>query len=606
MPPRYDAAMTDRTKAGEELGRLAAEFWSWWLAANPTAATSIGDRRFDDRLDDVSPEAIEARRSTIQSFVEGARALHHSALGESDAVTVEALLAELASEHAQLQAGLHYWSVDPLEGPHILALDLEAFQPVATVEQGRAMVARWRALGPWLDQHATNLRAGLAAGLVAVRTPAEKVIEEIRDTLARPDEELPLLAPARVERPDWPASERDAFREGLADAVREAFRPALARYGQVVEHEVLPGARPDDRPGIAHLPGGAEAYAALIRVHTSLDLPAEQVHALGLAEVERIDAELEELGARVLGVRGRPAILERLRSDPALYFTTRDEVYEKARSALARAQEAVPEWFGLLPTRDCAVVRMGAHEEKHSTIAYYRQPAVDGSRPGQYFVNTYAPETRPRYEAETLAYHESIPGHHLQIAIGQELTELPEFRKHLGPTAFFEGWGLYTERLSDEMGLYSGDLDRIGILSFDGWRACRLVVDTGMHALGWTRQQAIDYMTDHTALAPNNIANEVDRYIVWPGQALAYKIGQLEMLRLREAARAGLGSRFDIRAFHDAILGQGALGLEPLRAVVERRLGTGRAADSGARYSGRPSVAHLHFPDRQLDRGPRC
>jgi uncharacterized protein (DUF885 family) len=265
-------------------------------------------------------------------------------------------------------------------------------------------------------------------------------------------------------------------------------------------------------------------------------------------------------------------VLERLRTDPALHFTTRDEVFDKAASALDRAREAIPGWFGILPQAPCEVVRMGEHEEAHSTIAYYRQPSVDGSRPGQYFVNTGFPETRPRYEAEALAYHESIPGHHLQIAIGQELTDLPDFRRHLGPTAFFEGWGLYTERLSDEMGLYSSDLDRIGILSFDGWRACRLVVDTGMHALGWTRQQAIDFMAAHTALGANNIANEVDRYIVWPGQALAYKLGQLEILRLRDEARARQGSRFDIRAFHDALLGQGALSLGALRASVERRL----------------------------------
>ena len=558
--------------AAPDLRALADEFWESWLAANPTAATSIGDRRFDDRLDDPSPAGIASRQQTLQTFVERARGLDATALGEADAVTRNALLAELASEQAQLESGLHRWSVDPLEGPHMLALDLVAFQSVATVEHGRAMVARWRALGPWLDQHAANLRQGLGDGLVAVRTPAEKVVEEIRDTLARPDADLPLLAPAREERPDWPASEVDAFRAGLADAVRESFRPALERYGAAIEHDILPRARADDRPGIGHLPGGGAAYAALIRVHTSLDLPAERVHAMGLAEIDRIDAELEALGGRALGARGLAATLERLRSDRGLYFTTRDEVFGKAEAALARVREAIPDWFGLLPRADCTVVPMAEHEEKHSTIAYYRQPAVDGSRPGQYFVNTSAPETRPRYDAETLAYHESIPGHHLQIAIAQELTGLPEFRKHLGPTAFFEGWGLYTERLSDEMELYSGDLDRIGILSFDGWRACRLVVDTGMHALGWTRQQAIDFMTAHTALAPNNIANEFDRYIVWPVQALAYKVGQLEILRLRDEARARQAGHFDIRAFHDAVLGQGALGLEALRAVVERRL----------------------------------
>ncbi|HEY0443505.1 MAG TPA: DUF885 domain-containing protein, partial [Candidatus Limnocylindrales bacterium] len=350
----------------------------------------------------------------------------------------------------------------------------------------------------------------------------------------------------------------------------ESVRPALARYLAVLEDEILPSARGDDSPGILNVPAGGEAYRDLIRVHTSLDLDPEDVHRTGLEEVARIDAELLDLGGRVLGVRDLPTMFDRLRSDPALHFTTRDEVYDKAATALARARDAIPAWFGVLPRAACDVVRMPEHEEKHSTIAYYRQPAVDGTRPGQYYINTGEPTSRPRYEAEALAYHEAIPGHHLQIAIGQELTALPDFRRHLGPTAFFEGWGLYTERLADEMRLYSSDLDRIGVLSYDAWRACRLVVDTGMHARGWTRRAAIDFMLAHTALAENNITNEVDRYIVWPAQALAYKVGQLELLRLRAAARERLGSRFDIRTFHDAVLGQGAVGLETLRDIVAR------------------------------------
>jgi len=213
---------------------------------------------------------------------------------------------------------------------------------------------------------------------------------------------------------------------------------------------------------------------------------------------------------------------------------------------------------------------MARHEAEHSTIAYYREPAADGSRPGRYYINTAHAETRPRYEAEALAFHESIPGHHLQIAIGQERTDLPTFRRYGGFTAYIEGWGLYTERLSDEMGLYSGDLDRIGVLSFDGWRAARLVVDTGMHALGWTRDQAIEFMIEHTAIAPNNVGNEIDRYITWPGQALAYKIGQLELLRLRTLARDRLGTAFDIRRFHDTVLTESSLPLSVLASVVER------------------------------------
>jgi len=263
-----------------------------------------------------------------------------------------------------------------------------------------------------------------------------------------------------------------------------------------------------------------------------------------------------------------------------MHFETRDEVREMAEISLARARAAIPAWFGILPVADCLVVVMPEHEERHSTIAYYRQPALDGSRPGQYAINTWEPTTRPRYEAQVLAYHEAIPGHHLQLAISQELTELPDFRRHDGPTAYVEGWGLYTERLSDEMGLYSGDLDRIGVLSFDAWRACRLVVDTGMHALGWTRQQAIDFMLEHTVLAANNVVNEIDRYIVDPGQALAYKIGQREILRLRAEAKATLGDRFDIRAFHDAVLGHGVVGLETLGEIVRDWTGSVAGAAS--------------------------
>jgi len=240
---------------------------------------------------------------------------------------------------------------------------------------------------------------------------------------------------------------------------------------------------------------------------------------------------------------------------------------------LRAAEATIPDWFGRLPATPCEVVVMLPHEEAHSTIAYYREPAADGGRPGRYYINTSEPQTRTRYEAEALAFHEAVPGHHLQVAIGQELTSLPTFRRHADVTAFVEGWGLYAERLANEMGLYSGDLDRLGMLSYDAWRASRLVVDTGMHALGWSRAQAIQFMTEHSALAVNNITNEVDRYLVWPGQALAYKIGQLEIRRLRADAEARLGGRFDVKAFHDAVLGHGPLPLGTLREAVSRDLG---------------------------------
>ena len=558
------------TDAG--LAQLSSDYWQAYLAWDPLTATVLGDRRFDAELPFRDAGAMEGRRRWIDDFRPRVLAIDPAELRPADRVTRAALLEQLSTDAADVQAWLDEWSVDPLQGPHIAALDLPDLQSVSTPEQAEAMVARWRNLGPWIDSFAANLRAGIRQGRVAVRTPVTKVIEELGETLATPDEALALVAPAQVEHPDWPAGAADRFRRDLQAAVRESIRPALERYLATVEDEVLPRARPDDRPGIGELPGGAETYASLIRAHTSLDLAPEVVHRIGLEETARIDAELVELGARVLGTSTLPEVLGRLRSDPALHFRTRDEVFETAERSLARAAAAIPSWFGILPQAACVVTRMQPHVEKHSTIAYYREPAVDGSRPGEYYINTSEPETRPRYEAEVLAFHEAIPGHHLQLAIAQERTHLPDFRRYLGSTAYAEGWGLYTERLSDEMGLYSGDVDRLGVLSYDAWRACRLVVDTGLHVLGWSRRRAIDFMLAHSALAQNNIVNEVDRYIVWPGQALAYKIGQLEILRLRREAKERQGPAFDIRQFHDAVLGEGQLGLAALRELVEAQL----------------------------------
>jgi uncharacterized protein (DUF885 family) len=308
----------------------------------------------------------------------------------------------------------------------------------------------------------------------------------------------------------------------------------------------------------------------MIRVHTSLGMDPRELHQLGLDQVAKFRRDLSALGSRVFGTTEIAEIQRRLRTSPEMHFKTAEEVETKARETLARAQTAVPQWFGKIqPRARCEVRVMGMHEAPYSTIAYYRQPSADGRRPGVYMINTYLPETRPRYEAEALAFHEAVPGHHLQIAVAQELTGVPEFRKHMGVTSFVEGWALYTERLADEMGLYSGDLDRIGMLSFDAWRSCRLVVDTGMHAEGWSRQRAIDYMTENSLLAENNIVNEVDRYLTWPGQALAYKLGQLEILKLRDEAKKRLGARFDIKAFHDAVLANGAVSLPVLRQQIE-------------------------------------
>lgn len=556
------------TAEADQVADLADRFWQEHLVADPVTATIHGDRRYDDRLDDPTPEGRAARLASLRATRRDVEALDARALDAETRITRDALLTELDGEAAAIEADLGAWTLDPLDGPQITAIILESLQPLGTAADMAAMVARWRALGPWFEVHAANLRRAVGEGRIAVETPARKVLDQLDRLLAQPLDEWPLLAPLRRDDVIGTPGAWAAFGGDLRSAVRDVVVPAIAAYAATVRDVVVPVARPDDQPGLAFVPGGPEAYRDLIRRHTSLSLSAEEIHAIGLEEVARIDAEIAELGDRILGTAGLAATRERLRRDPALHFSTSAEVFEVAERSLARAEAAIDAWFGILPQARCTVIEMSALEAPHSTIAYYREPAADGSRPGSYVINTHAPETRPRYEAEALAFHEAIPGHHLQIAIAQELAALPAFRRHLGPTAYVEGWGLYTERLCDEMGLYSGDLDRIGIRSYDAWRACRLVVDTGIHALGWTRQAAIDYMIEHTALAENNIVNEVDRYIVMPGQALAYKLGQREILRLRAQAESALGPRFDIRAFHDQVLGHGALGLEPLGGVV--------------------------------------
>ena len=558
--------------AAGQLAALADAFWEATLEDDPVYATSLGDRRYDGRLADHSPAGRDAVRRRRRELLDRVEALDPDTLDDPGRITRVALHEELAGELAALDAGLDDWTVDPLEGLPSGLLTLPEIQRLETVEDGTHLLERWRAIPGYVDTSVAGLRRSLANGRVAPRAAVDRVLDQLDDLLGTSVGTWPLLGPAVAVDglAGWTDAQRTRFRSELEAVVGSAIGPAFSRLRDVLRDEIAPAARSDDRAGLSHLPDGPAAYRALIRRHTSLDLEAQELHATGLAEIARIDEELRELAARVLGTRTLAEALDHLRSDPSLCFATRDEVEATAARCLARANEAVPDWFGRPPEAPCVVVRMAAHEEEHSTIAYYRPPALDGSRPGQYLINTSAPRTRPRYEAEALAFHEAVPGHHLQIAIGQELTHLPAFRRNLGPTAFVEGWGLYTERLADEMGLYTADLDRIGVLSYDAWRAARLVVDTGLHALGWTRAQAVAFMTEHSALAVNNIANEVDRYIVWPGQALAYKTGQLELVRLREEARARLGSAFDIREFHDTVLGGGALPLTALREVVAR------------------------------------
>jgi uncharacterized protein (DUF885 family) len=415
-------------------------------------------------------------------------------------------------------------------------------------------LARLAGVESYLGQAAERFRDAARRGRVPNRRAVEQAVGQL---------DAYLSGAADVFATPFPDS------GAVGELLQREVRPAFARYREVLASELLPRARPDEACGLVHLPAGADTYAHAVVEHTTTTRTPEQLHQLGLDMCVQLREEYAVLGERVFGTRDFHEVTDRLRHDEGLRYRSADEIEQDARSALARAEQVVPDWFGIRHRSACEVLPISELEAPDAVLGYYQPPVTTAGQPGRHWINTYQPETRTRYEYEALAFHESVPGHHLQIALAQEM-DVPDFRKYGYVTAFSEGWALYTERLADEMGLYSGDLARFGVLSFDSWRACRLVVDTGMHALGWGRQQAIDFMVANSALTPANIANEVDRYITWPGQALAYMSGRLEIDTLRREAKATLGPRFDIKDFHDVVLGNGGVPLTVLHDVVAR------------------------------------
>lgn len=543
-----------------ELAALLREDWHDRLIRAPMFASRLGVRSFDDRWSERGPAARAAAREQRAELLARARALGERSLSEQDRVTLELFIAELEATEATQVCETWAWSVSTRDNP---LTDLGGAVLVAHVDDElgfAALLARYRAFPAVVAAQLADLQDGLSRGLVADKDSLQRTIEMLDRQLAMPIDEWSALEPVAA------LAAEDPRRVQLRAIVVEAIEPALREFTEFLRTQLLPSAREGAQIGVAALPNGAACYAALIQLHTSESPEAEQLHQLGLEHIARIDQELRPLGQRVFGTDQLDEILARLRSDPSLYFETDEQVEQFAIDSLRAAEAAAPKWFGRLPHTPCEVRRIPDYEAPFTTIAYYNQPSDD--EPGYYYINTFAPTTRPRYEARVLAIHEAVPGHHTQIALAQELADAPAFRRHGGTTVFVEGWALYTERLADEMGLYESDLDRLGMLSYDAWRASRLVVDTGIHQKGWTRAQAVEFMLAHTALAENNIVNEVDRYVGWPGQALAYKYGQIELLQLRSEAEAALGERFDIAGFHDVVLGAGAVTLPVLRRRV--------------------------------------
>jgi uncharacterized protein (DUF885 family) len=545
-----------------ELRTLAEDYWQDELAASPLQALLLGIHDYDEVMDDASRENEDARIAKLRDYATKAAAFDPKNLSPDDQITLEVMIFEAGTRADMLETRDTEMEVNHAMGIQALLPVIFPQFPIDEPEHARAMLMKYAAMGVWFDQLTDRLRSGVANGRTPMASTVERTVVQIDGHLADDPAAsvfLNLRAPAA-----FSAEQEADWRDELAEVVRTEIYPAYRRYRDYIADHVLPASRGEDIPGICHLEGGEEWYRRAIKRYTSVDLTADEIHEIGLAQIDKLNDEYRELGAAALGTSDLEEIFSRLRDDPELRFDTGEEVRAASEAALAKAKAAMGDWFGRLPKADCLV-----QETPSGPQAFYFPPATDGSRPGAFFVNTSDPSAWKRYEMEALAYHEGIPGHHLQLAISGELEDIPEFRKHASVTAYAEGWGLYTERLADEMGLYAGPLERIGMLSADSLRAGRLVVDTGIHAKGWTRQQAIDFFAANSPQNLAGIAEEVDRYIGLPGQALAYMIGRLEIVRMRKEAEEAMGDRFDIKGFHDTVLCSGLVPLGTLDRMVD-------------------------------------
>ena len=543
----------------DDVNVLAAEYFDYLLTAWPTWGHLMGNYENAARFDDASRAAEDEEIRVRRAFADRAEAIPTDGLSAQDAITREMIAFDGRRNADVLDARFAEFGVDPIFGQQAgLPVRMPKF-PIPNAAVAEAMIEKTRGIA----RNFLDMSDRLLEGVARNRTPAafavDDTVAQIDRWLATPMDQDPLLNTAEPTG----ITDPDAWRRRLREVVERDVRPAMAHYRDTIRDQVRSHARDDEHVGLSWLADGDDAYDRMVRYHTTLERSAREIHEIGLEQIDKLADEYRVLGQEVLGTSDVPEIFRRMREDPALHHTSGADIVAASKAALAKATAAMGDWFGLLPQAGCDV-----EEVQSGAIAYYFPPARDGSRGGVFFMNTSEPEGWGRYQIEATSYHEGVPGHHLQLAISTELTDIPDFRKRAFIAAYGEGWGLYSERLADEMGLYSSPLDRMGMLEADSMRACRLVVDTGLHALGWSRQRAVDYMTENSPMAVSHVVPEIDRYAVTPGQALAYMIGRLEIQRIRREAEAVLGDRFEIKGFHDAVLGSGLMPLPVLERVV--------------------------------------
>jgi uncharacterized protein (DUF885 family) len=556
----------EKRDATEELKAIEREYWEWQLTEFPELSTWTGDNRYNDRFTDLTFDAIERRKGHERAMLERLRAIDQSQLSKEDLLSCTLLLWEM-----DLAVRSHRFPpvmlLNQVFGPHLMFSQLASVTPFRSTRDYHNYIARLSAFAPYLDQSIALLEHGIEVGWVQPSVALQGVPDQIRGQIFRDVEQSPLYVPLTQIPESINAAEGDQLRMKARELIRGPVFTALERFCDFVLARYLPAG---NRPVAAtSLPDGEAYYAHSVREHTTTELAPDQIHKIGLEEVARIRSDMDSVLEQANFRGSLQEFVSFLRSDSRFYFTDPEDLIVAYRDVAKRADAELPDLFAELPRLPYGVRPFPDYEAPSQTTAQYYPGAADGSRAGYFLVNTYRLDMRPRYEMEALTLHEAVPGHHLQIARAQELRHLPDFRRNASYTAYVEGWALYAESLGREMGFYRDPYSRFGQLTYEMWRACRLVVDTGLHKLGWGRQQAIEYIRENTAKTEQDIAVEVDRYIAWPGQALAYKIGELKIKELRSRAETELGDAFDRRKFHNSLLDDGPLPLTLLEKQLE-------------------------------------
>lgn len=565
IPARAPLAQAD-SSASTRLRALFASEWERTMRENPTYASVLGDRRYNTRWPDRSMEAIQRRHADDRQVLQRLAAIDRTALGAREQVDYDMFRREYEDAVAafpfrEFLLPIHH--IDGVQTEHTLTESLR----LTTTQDFDDWIARLRGLGTYIDQHIALMRGGIAERRVLPRIIAERIPSQIAEQLVTDPAKSPFFQSFASIPDSIPAATRERLAREARAAIAEVVVPAYRRFDTFFRDEYLPAAR--STIGVWDNPDGAALYAFRARTFTTTDMTPDEIFDVGMAEVKRIRAQMDSI-IGVVGFRGSFAeFLAHLRTDPKFYHPTAEALHQAYLVTSKRVDPELVKLFGTLPRTPYGVRPIPDAIAPHTYTAYYSRPAADGSRAGYYYVNLYKPETRPIYEIEALTLHESVPGHHLQIAIAMELGELPEFRRYGGVTAFTEGWALYAESLGEDIGFYQDPYSKFGQLTYEMWRAVRLVVDVGMHHKRWTRDQAIAFFKENAAKTEHDIVNEIDRYIVWPGQALAYKVGELRIKALRARAEERLGERFDVRGFHDVVLGSGAVPLDVLERQVD-------------------------------------